>query len=103
MKILFWLRREYSYPKWLIPPQWVRTVAQTLWAILSCLFGIVVVAVAIPSPFGGLLLVTAGGVALASRTRKVWLDLFVLEGNGAQIFAATWLFAGLVLCAKHFI
>lgn len=103
MKILSWLRHEYSYPEWLIPPQWLRTAGKTLWAFLSCLFGIVAAAIAIPSPFGGLLLVVAGGIALADRTHKVGLDLFALEGVGAQLFAAVWFLAGLILCAKHFV
>jgi hypothetical protein len=53
-------------------------------------------------PFGGLLLALVGGVALATKSRKVWLDLFVLEGRGAQLFAGIWFFTGLALCIKHY-
>ena len=55
-----------------------------------------------PSPFGGLLLALAGGIAIATKPQKVWLDLFVLEGPGAQLFAGSWFVAGLVLCIKHY-
>jgi len=83
-------------------PQWMRKTARFLWAFLSCAFGIGAAALAIPSPFGGLLLALAGGIALATKARKVWLDLFVLEGRGAQVFAGSWFVAGLVLCIKQY-
>lgn len=102
MNISSWLRREHSFPQWMSPPQWLRKTARLLWAFLSCAFGIGAAMVAIPSPFGGLLLVLAGGIALASKSRKVWLDLFVLEGRGAQFFAGCWLIVGLILCIKHY-
>lgn len=102
MNLSSWLRREYSFPQWMSPPQWLRKTARFLWAFLSCAFGIGAAAVAIPSPFGGILLVLAGGIALASTSRKVWLDLFVLEGRGAQLFAGCWFIAGLILCIKHY-
>ncbi|MEN6585363.1 MAG: hypothetical protein ABFE02_04825 [Sulfuricella sp.] len=103
MNISSWLRRENSFPHWMSPPQWMRKAGKFLWAFLSCLFGIGAAAVAIPSPYGGLLLVLAGGVALATKSRKVWLELFVLEGRGAQFFSSSWFIAGLILCAKHYI
>lgn len=81
----------------------MRKAARFLWAFLSCAFGIGAAAVAIPSPFGGLLLVLVGGTALATNSRNVWLDLFVLEGRGAQFFAGSWLIAGLTLCIKHYL
>jgi len=102
MNISSWLRREYSFPQWMSPPQWIRKAARFLWAFLTCAFGIGAAAVAIPSPFGGLLLLLVGGIALASKSRKVWLDLFVLEGRGAQLFIGSWFIAGLILCIKHF-
>ena len=73
----------------------------TRFLFLSCAFGIGAVAIAIPPPFGGLLLVLAGGIALASKSRKVWLNLFVLEGRGAQLFAGNWFIAGLILCINY--
>ena len=103
MSISSWLRHEYSFPQWMIPPQWMRKTARFLWPFCSCAFGIGAAAIAIPSPFGGLLLALAGGIALATKSRKVWLDLFVLEGRGAQLFVGSWFVAGLTLCIKHYI
>jgi len=80
----------------------MRKATRFLWAFLSCAFGIGAVAIAIPPPFGGLLLVLAGGIALASKSRQVWLDLFVLEGRGAQLFAGNWFIAGLILCINYY-
>lgn len=81
----------------------MRKAARFLWAFLSCAFGIGAAAVAIPSPFGGLLLALVGGIALATKSRNVWLDLFVLEGRGAQLFVGSWFIAGLILCIKHYL
>ena len=80
----------------------MRKTARFLWAFLSCAFGIGAAAVALPSPFGGVVLLLASGIALASKSSKVWLDLFVLEGLGAQLFIGSWFIAGLILCIKHY-
>lgn len=83
--------------------KWFRMLSRALWALLNCLFGVWVGAVALPLPYGGLLLTVVGGYALAYRTNKVWLTFFVLEGIGAQFFAIAWFLAGLVLCTKYFV
>lgn len=80
----------------------MRKTARFLWAFFSCAFGIGAAAIAMQPPFGGLLLALVGGFALATKSRKVWLDLFVLEGRGAQLFVGSWLVAGLALCIKHY-
>lgn len=72
-------------------------------AILSCAFGIGVVALNVPTPYDGLLLILVSGIAIAIKSRKVWLDLFVLEGIGAQIYISAWFIAGLALCVKHYL
>jgi hypothetical protein len=103
MSILSWLSREYSFPKWMIPPQWMRGTGRFFWAFFCCAFGIGLAMIVMPPPFGGLLLALVGGVALATKSRKVWLDLFVQEGRGAQLYAGIWFAAGLALCIKHYV
>jgi hypothetical protein len=102
MSILSWLRREHSFPQWMSLPQWMRRTARFLWAFFSCAFGIGLAMIIMPPPFGGLLLALVGGVALATKSRKVWLDLFVLEGRGVQLYAGIWFVTGLALCIKHY-
>lgn len=89
------LNRPRALPGWLSPPDWLRLVAKSMWAVCAQLLLLLVIALTVPPPWSGISLVVLGALCLLPWMFSPGASMAAKLGAVCQIVA------GLAILVRH--